>query len=72
MISRSSGQDGKILIWDIKEGNIFSEVNLDDGWIEHLSWSPNGELLAASCSRNAYILINMVCRNGNQKVTVAP
>ena len=51
----SSGQDGKILIWDIKEGNIFSEVNLDDGWIEHLSWSPNGELLAASCSRNAYI-----------------
>ena len=50
----SSGQDGKILIWDIKDGTIFSEVNLDDGWIEHLSWSPNGELLA-SCSRNAYI-----------------
>lgn len=51
----SSGQDGRILIWGASDWSLLHEIDCDDGWVDNLSWSPNGDMLAASCSRKIFI-----------------
>lgn len=47
----SSGQDGKIRLWD---SDTFQERAVLDGggaWVEHLAWSPSGHFLASAAGR---------------------
>ncbi len=53
----TAGQDGRVLIWDIVEGQAEQAIDVDRGWVENVAWSPEGQWLAASCSRQvrAYV-----------------
>ena len=47
----TTGQDGKILVWDVDGGQAKHVVDTGSGWVEDVAWSPNGQWLAATCSR---------------------
>ncbi len=47
----TAGQDGRVLIWSAAEGQVTRAIDVGNGWVENVSWSPDGQLLAASCSR---------------------
>ncbi|MCY4222470.1 MAG: PQQ-binding-like beta-propeller repeat protein [Thiotrichales bacterium] len=47
----TAGQDGRVLIRDVAEGRVTQAIGVGDGWVEHVAWSPDGQWLAASCSR---------------------
>lgn len=51
----TAGQDGRIVIWNSTDGSVTGVVEHGGGWIENLSWSSDGRLLAASNSRRVYI-----------------
>ncbi len=51
----TSGPDGRVLIWDVATGQSKQTINVGDGWVENLAWSPTGDLLAASCGRRVCI-----------------
>lgn len=51
----TAGQDGRVLIWDAAEGQVSQAIGVGSGWVENLAWSPNGECLAASCSRQVRV-----------------
>ena len=55
-IFATSGQDGFVRLWDFDKANEIKSIKIGNGWVEHLKWSPNGELLAVACSRNVYVL----------------
>ncbi|MCY4149846.1 MAG: hypothetical protein OXD44_07590 [Gammaproteobacteria bacterium] len=50
----TAGQDGRVLVWGVVEGQINQSIDVGTGWVEHLEWSPNGKWLAASCSRKVH------------------
>ena len=47
----TAGQDGRVLVWGVAEGRVKQAIDVGDGWVENVAWSPDGRLLAASCSR---------------------
>ena len=47
----TAGQDGRVLIWGVAEGQVAQAIDVGGGWVENLAWSPDGQWLAASCSR---------------------
>ena len=47
----TGGQDGNLLFWSTKEGQSVRSVDLGRGWIEHMFWSQDGQLLIISISR---------------------
>ena len=47
----TAGQDRRVLIWSAAEGQVSRAIDVGSGWVEHLAWSPDGQWLAASCSR---------------------
>ena len=47
----TAGQDGRILVWDVAEGRVTQAIDGGSDWVEHVAWSPDGQWLAASCSR---------------------
>ena len=47
----TAGQDSRVLIWDATEGQVGQAIDIGGGWVENVAWSPDGQLLAASCSR---------------------
>ena len=47
----TAGQDGRVLIWSAAEGQVTRSIDVGSGWVENVSWSPDGQWLAASCSR---------------------
>ena len=51
----SAGQDGRVLFWEAAEGKVSRAIDVGSGWVEHLAWSPDGQWLAASCSRQVHI-----------------
>ena len=51
----TAGQDGQILIWNSAEGQVSRTIEVGSGWVENLAWSPDGQRLAASCSRQVYM-----------------
>ena len=51
----TAGQDGRILIWNSAEGQVSRAIEVGSGWVENLAWSPDGQRLAASCSRQVYM-----------------
>ena len=51
----TAGQDGRILIWGIAEDQVMQAIDVDSGWVENMAWSPDGQWLAASCSRQVRV-----------------
>ncbi len=47
----TAGQDGRVLIWGVAEGQVSHAIDVGSGWVENVAWSPDGQWLAASCSR---------------------
>lgn len=47
----TSGEDGFLRWWSAQDGSLVREVR-EKGWIEHLAWQPNGELLASAAGRS--------------------
>ena len=47
----TAGQDSRILIWSAAEGQVSRAIDVGSGWVENVAWSPDGQWLAASCSR---------------------
>jgi len=51
----TAGQDGRVLIWSIAVGQVVQAIDVGSGWVENLTWLPDGQRLAASCSRQVYV-----------------
>ena len=51
----TAGQDGRVLIWSAAEGEVSQAIQVGSGWVENVGWSPDGQLLAASCSRQVRV-----------------
>ena len=51
----SAGQDGRVLIWNSKEGQVLQTIELGKGWVEKVAWSPSGTWLAISISRRVHV-----------------
>ena len=47
----TAGQDGRVLIWSAADGEVIRTIDVGGGWVENVAWSPDGQRLAASCSR---------------------
>ncbi|MCE2505350.1 MAG: WD40 repeat domain-containing protein [Nitrosopumilaceae archaeon] len=47
----SVGQDGYVKIWDVKTQKILKTLKGGAQWVEHVSWSPNGEYIASSAGK---------------------
>ena len=47
----TAGQDGRILSWDVAEGEVKQAIDVGSSWVDNVAWSPEGQRLAASCSR---------------------
>ncbi len=47
----TAGQDRRVLIWSAAEGRVSRAIDVGSGWVENVAWSPDGQWLAASCSR---------------------
>ena len=47
----TAGQDGRILVWDVAEGQVKQAIDVGTDWVENVAWSSDGQWLAASCSR---------------------
>lgn len=50
-IFATSGQDGSVLIWNCHEAAPHRHIRLGNAWVENLLWSPKGDQLAATISR---------------------
>ena len=48
------GQDGRLLVWSAADGRVRVAIDVGDGWVENVAWSPDGKWLAASCSRQVH------------------
>ena len=51
----SAGQDGRLIIWDALDGKAKYIIDCENGWVENVAWSTDGQWLAASCSRQVRI-----------------
>ena len=49
----TAGQDGRVLVWNAADGQVSQAIEVGSDWVEHVAWSPDGQRLAASCSRQA-------------------
>ena len=50
----TAGQDGRVLVWSSDEGRVSQAVDVGNGWVENVAWSPDGQWFAASCSRQVH------------------
>ena len=50
----TAGQDGRALVWDVAEGRLRQAIDVGGGWVENVAWSPDGQWLAVSCSRQVH------------------
>ncbi len=47
----TAGQDRRVLIWSAAEGQVSRAIDVESGWVGNVAWSPDGQWLATSCSR---------------------
>ena len=47
----TAGQDGRVIIWNVAEGQAQQTIEVGAGWVENVAWSPDGHWLTVSCSR---------------------
>lgn len=57
----SAGQDGKIKIWDVETQKTLKTLQGGVQWVEHISWSPNGDFIASSAGK----ILRIWSPNGN-------
>ena len=50
----TAGQDGRVLVWSAAEGRVRQAIDVGNGWVDNVAWSPDGKWLAASCSRQVH------------------
>ena len=50
----TAGQDGRVLVWSAAEGRIIQTIDIGSAWVENVAWSPDGQRLAASSSREVH------------------
>ena len=70
----TGGQDGKVIIWNTHQNKKEKVIDLGNGWIENLSWSKDGEMLAVSCSKAVYVYNNEgneIWKSDNHNSTVS-
>ena len=51
----TTGQDGRVRIWNAKNGQVSHTIELGSGWVENVEWSSDGTLLAVSISRRVHV-----------------
>ena len=51
----TAGQDGRVLVWSAADGRVSVAIDIGNGWVESVAWSPDGTWLAASCSRQVHV-----------------
>lgn len=51
----TTGQDGKIKLWETHTGNILKEMDGGDRWTEHVQWSPDGNCFATASGKHLKI-----------------
>ncbi|MDE0020160.1 MAG: hypothetical protein OXT69_02075 [Candidatus Poribacteria bacterium] len=51
----TAGQDGRVLVWGVAEAQVKRVIDVGSDWVEHVAWSPDGQWLAASCSRQVRV-----------------
>ncbi|MCY4386830.1 MAG: PQQ-binding-like beta-propeller repeat protein [Desulfurellaceae bacterium] len=51
----TAGQDSRVSIWSAAEGQVNRAIDFGSGWVENVAWSPDGQWLAASCSRQVCV-----------------
>lgn len=51
----SAGQDGRVLIWSARDGELTRSLTLGRGWVDNVCWSQDGQWLAASLSRTVHV-----------------
>ena len=42
----TTGQDGLAKLWNLENGQLINEVRMNALWVEHITWSPNGNYYA--------------------------
>ena len=47
----TAGGDGRVVLWNANSGEQTAVLASENGWVEHLAWTPNGEVLAAAARR---------------------
>ncbi|MGX2032300.1 MULTISPECIES: WD40 domain-containing protein [Methylocaldum] len=47
----SGGQDGKARVWDAGTGAEAMVLDGGSGWVEHVAWSPRGDLLSSAAGK---------------------
>lgn len=51
----SAGQDGQVKVWNTTDGQVDRVIEVGRDWVDNVAWSPDGQLLAASCSRQVSV-----------------
>ena len=51
----TTGQDGRLIIWNLLEPDTEKIIDIGTGWAENVSWSPDGSLIATSLSKTVYV-----------------
>ena len=51
----TTGQDGRLIIWNLLEPDTEKVIDIGTGWAENVSWSPDGSLVATSLSKTVYV-----------------
>jgi WD40 repeat protein len=47
----SAGEDGRVVLWSGKDGQGARVLVEENDWVEHLDWTPDGEVLAAAARK---------------------
>ena len=51
----TTGQDGQLIIWNAAETEKEQVIDIGKGWVENVSWSPDGNFVATSLSKTVYV-----------------
>lgn len=47
----SAGEDGRVVLWDVASSEQTTLLGTENGWVEHLAWTPDGRVLASAARK---------------------
>ena len=47
----SAGEDGRVVLWNATSGEQAAMLAQENGWVEHLAWTPDGAVLASAARK---------------------